>query len=370
MKKLRVAVIGGGHLGRIHARLMKQNKLAKLVAVCDPQPLVQQRSIDEFDVRAVSDYQKIVDEFDAAVIATPSALHADVALRLIEQGKHLLIEKPVTVDSHDAREIADRAAAKGVCVQVGHVERFNASVREALKHVGRPRYLESVRMSGFTFRSTDIGVVHDLMVHDIDLACHMFDSPVLKTNASGVAVLGHQEDIAEARLEFGCGAVANLRASRCSFENERSLRIFGTQGFAAVNLTNNTVNVVRVPEWVQQREVDFLALAGEQQGFVREHLFSRVLNRETIQVTPVNAIEMEQTDWLQAIAAGRQPAVTADQAARNVEVAERIIADIETRSWDRTSDAMIGAMAIPSDVSCSLPIPVELNQTETTRRAA
>jgi predicted dehydrogenase len=356
MKRLRIAVIGGGHLGRIHARLLKENRHAKVIAVCDPQPRAQQSIIADLDLRACSDYQKIIDEFDAAVIATPSASHAEIALHLIQAGKHLLIEKPITVTSADARRIAEAASENQICVQVGHVERFNAAIRFALEHVGQPRYIEAVRMSGFTYRSTDIGVVHDLMIHDIDLAQSLFQSPVRETRSSGIAVLGHQEDIAEARLNFACGGVANLRASRCSYENERSLKIFGTQGFAAIDLAKHSVSLVRVPQWIQQRQVDFLDLPLPQQSFVRENLFSQVLEKEICQIEPVNAIAAEQQDWLEAIATERNPLVTADQAARNVEIAEQIIDQINHHSWSRMDDGMIGALATPSSkIAAAVP---------------
>ncbi len=371
MKRLRVAVIGGGHLGRIHSRLLKNNRNARLVAVCDPQPLIQQQAIAELDVRAVSDYQKVIDEIDAAVIATPSASHAAIAFDLLDAGKHLLIEKPVTVCAADAREIAERAAQKEVCVQVGHVERFNSAIHEAIRHVGKPRYIEATRASGFTFRSTDIGVVHDLMIHDIDLAQFLFDSPAMQVYATGVCVLGHNEDIAEARIEFGCGGVANLRASRCSFKNERTLRIFGTQGFAAVDLATHTVSVVQLPAWIQQREVDVLELNATQQAYVRENLFTDILPQTTIKVTPQNAIEAEHQDWLAAISEGRSPTVTADQGARNVELVEKVLEQIADHNWARNDRNMTGPLATPSDVASDRPIPdAIMSPLSQTRKAA
>jgi predicted dehydrogenase len=330
-KRLRVAVIGAGHLGRIHSRLLNANPAVKLAVVCDPQPLAQQAAITEFNVRAASDYRKLISEFDAAVIATPSFQHAEIALDLMAHGKHLLIEKPLTIASADAWELAHQAAARGVCIQVGHVERFNPAVQAACAAVGNVRVIEAQRLSGFTFRSTDIGVVHDLMIHDIDLACHYLTGKLTQIQASGQVILGDHEDQAECRLEFADGGVAKLTASRCSPTAERSLRIIGSEGIAAVDLTRHTVRLSRFPQWLRRGDVDFLALDETQRTFVKENLFTQILPTEEVSVPPINAIEREQLDWLQAIRENRQPTIPADQGARNVEVAEQILNQIQHR---------------------------------------
>ena len=172
--KLNVAVIGGGHLGKIHTRLLKTVESVNLVAVAEPSPLAQQAVIDQFDVEVVSDYRKLYDRIDAAIIATPTRFHYQIADDLLGQGIHTLIEKPLTDCVSDAQALVEKAADTGCVVSVGHVERFNPAIRTALKLVGKPKFVQAARMSGFTFRSTDIGVVHDLMIHDIDLVNSMF----------------------------------------------------------------------------------------------------------------------------------------------------------------------------------------------------
>lgn len=333
MRKLRVAVIGGGHLGQIHTRLLQQNSRATLVAVCDPQPLVQQKYIQQYDLRAVSDYRKIMGEIDAAIIATPTALHHRIAADLLHAGIHLLIEKPVTATVREAHELQNLAAAAHCTVQVGHVERFNPALRQALTQIGLPRYFEAQRLSGFTFRSTDISVVQDLMIHDVDLVQWMVGGRPSTIQAIGLSVFGQREDMAQARLQFDCGAVANLTASRCSYESRRRLNIFGCQGFAALDLTAGKVEIIRFPRWITRREFDFLAASPEQQAWVREKLFSEVLPRQEMPVESVNAIAEEQQDWLAAIVAKRPPAVPLDAALAAVETAERITAEIARHDW-------------------------------------
>jgi predicted dehydrogenase len=208
------------------------------------------------------------------------------------------------------------------------------------------------------------------MIHDIDLAQHLFGSAAMRVTASGIAVLGNDEDIAEARIEFTCGAIANLRASRCSFQPERTLNLFGTKGFASVDLAAQRVTVVEIPSWVQQRQLGFLDLNGQQQAFVREHLFDAVLPKRTVDVTPINAIEAEHRDWIEAIESNRDPAVTADQASRNVEIAERVIESIGQHAWSRSETRMCGAFATPNDAATKESIPDILAPSEDSRRAA
>ncbi|MBX3416687.1 MAG: Gfo/Idh/MocA family oxidoreductase [Pirellulaceae bacterium] len=370
MKKIRVAVIGGGHLGRIHARLLKNNPIARLSLVCDPQPLVQQAFIKDFNVRAVSDFRKSLDEFDAAVIATPTGLHADIARALILQGKHLLIEKPVTAESKDAHELARLAREKSLCVQVGQVERFNPAIQAAQSVVGTPKYIEASRQSGYTFRSTDIGVVQDLMIHDIDLVCQMFSGPLQSVHALGISMFGEHEDIAQARLEFACGGVANLTASRCSFQPERIVKIFGTKGYASADLTQHRVTSVQVPHWIAQREFDFSAVSDDQKQYIREHLFSQVLPKSELEVAPVNAIEAEQTDWLESIGQFRDPIVTIEQGARNVEIAEEIIGQINAHRWSSKNRAQVGPLAIPAQRDMNRQRIPAILQNDSAKKAA
>ncbi len=264
---LRIAVIGAGHLGRIHARLLKTQPQADLVFVADPSPSAQQAIIDEFGTRTVSDYRKSLDDIDAAVIATPTSTHYAIASELLERGIHTLIEKPLTDSVTDAQRLVDLADRHRCVVQVGHVERFNPAIQTALKKIGQPKFISSSRLSGYTFRSTDIGVVHDLMIHDIDLVNSIFPGKLVETRALGMSIFGHNEDMAQARLHFSCGGVANLTASRCSFENERSMQIFGDDGFASINLAESKVTLVSVPDWLKQRKYDVLDTTPEQQTF-------------------------------------------------------------------------------------------------------
>lgn len=359
MNRLRIAVIGAGHLGKIHARLVASINEAQLVAVAEPNQTAQ-KSVSEFlphDVEIVADYRKLIGQIDAAIVATPTRTHFDIASELLPAGIHTLIEKPLTDSISDAQAIVDMAHRHDCVVAVGHCEQFNAAIGKAAQEVGVPKFIQAARLSGYTFRSTDIGVIHDLMIHDIDLVNSMFPGHLVESRASGISVFGHHEDIAQARLQFSCGGVANLTASRCSFSPERSIQIFGTDGFARVNLANHQVDLVRVPSWIRQREIDFESITAAQKEFVREHLFTNVLTQQQTEVEPVNAILSEQQDWIDAIVNGSGPRVSAEQGRQAVEIAQSMLDSIAMHCWSQQGPTMTGPLATPpiSPISDLLP---------------
>lgn len=347
MSRLRTAVIGAGHLGRIHARLLTTLPDVELVAAADPSPQAQKLLLEQIDVPVVSDYRKLLDDIDAAVVATPTRFHFDVASDCLRNGIDLLIEKPLTDSVTDARALVELAQECGRVVQVGHVERFNASIRRAQQLVGTPKFVLAERMSGYTYRSTDIGVVHDLMIHDIDLMHSFFGEMPCEVRASGISVFGGHEDLAQARLAFPNGGIANLTASRCSFEPQRRLQIFGTDGYAQIDLAQHRVRAIRIPSWIRDREFDFQATTPEQQAFIREQLFDRILPIQEEEVEPVNAILAEQQDWIDAIASGAAPTIPVAAGCEAVEVADQVLQAISKHVWEPSANGSAGPLAIP-----------------------
>ena len=345
-QKLRVAVVGAGHLGKIHARLLDSQDEVELVAVADPSPIAQQQVLDQIETRTVCDYRKLYGEIDAAVVATPTRTHFDVASELLENGIHTLIEKPLTDSVADAQRLVEIADRNQRVISVGHVERFNPAIQSALTKIGKPKFILAERLSGYTFRSTDIGVVHDLMIHDIDLVNSIFAGELVETRAVGMSMFGHHEDMAQARLHFSCGGVANLTASRCSFKNDRSMQIFGTEGYACVDLTQSKVTVVNVPDWMRDRQYDLLDTTPEQQAFIREQLFDRILPKSEIEITPTNAILNEQKDWIHAIRHGETPRVTAEQGKVAVEIAQSVLDSLAAHRWEQSDAATTGPFGI------------------------
>ena len=337
MNQLRIAVIGAGHLGRIHARLLPQIEGAQLVAIAEPSPAVQRELIETTAVPIISDYRKIVDDIDAAIIATPTRSHFDIAAELLSRSIHCLIEKPITDCPYQAAQLEGLAEQHNCVLAVGHVEQFNPAVRMAFERVGEPKFIQTCRASGYTFRSIDIGVVHDLMIHDIDLINTAFPGRLMQSQACGFSVFGGHEDIAQARLQFDCGGVANLTASRCSFTAERTMQIFGTDGFAFVDLANHKIRSIRYPGWFKQRRFDFQSVTAEQREFVKEHLFTRLLPVEEFVPERTNAILDEQIDWISAILNGGSIRNTAANATEAVRIAGQLLDQIDRHQWNTNS---------------------------------
>ena len=333
MSRPRIGVIGGGHLGRIHTRLAKQIETVEVVGVADPCPAARTHIQQEFGVDGFYDHRQLMGKIDAAIIAAPTHLHHEIAKDLLTAGIHTLIEKPMTVSSDQAEELVEIADAKRLVIQVGHNERFNPALNAIRNRVGKVKFIQASRLSGFTFRSTDVGVVLDLMIHDLDLVASLTTSTVIQTDAIGVKVFGEHEDIANARIEFADGLVANLNASRCSFIPQRMVQVFGTTGYASIDLANHCARLITPPDWLLEKEIDILACTPQQQSLIKDSLFETVMPIEEIQVDPVNAILEEQIDWLMAIQSGSEPRISGVDGLRVIKMAEAVLEEIGDHRW-------------------------------------
>lgn len=324
MNRLRVGVVGGGHLGTIHTRLLLQHPDVECIGIADPNPAACHRAEQSFRVATTLDYRSWGGDLDAAIIAAPSQNHYEIAAELLRRGVHLLIEKPLTTATWQADQLVELARQSGAIVQVGHVERFNPAWNAVCHKIGRPQYIEATRHSGYSFRSTDIGVVFDLMIHDLDLVHWLVGSPVTDVQAFGTTILSRDEDFAQARLQFECGTVANFSASRCSSTASRVIRLFGSQGFATIDLANHSAEVIEISPTAADVRLMGDSLSAEQKQKYRDEMFSSVLPRSTLTVEPCNAIFEEQKDWIEAIRNGQTPRVDIFAGRHAVALAESI----------------------------------------------
>ncbi|HEV3023964.1 MAG TPA: Gfo/Idh/MocA family oxidoreductase, partial [Pirellulales bacterium] len=256
MRPLRVAVVGVGHLGRIHAQKLAGMEGVSLVGVTDPVEANRTDVAHTHDVQAFADHRQLAGLVDAAVVATPTRWHHAVAMDLLSRGIHLLVEKPLAPSEAECAELAVAARRKSLVLQVGHVERFNPALAAVLPHVRSPKYIEAVRRGPYTFRSTDIGAVLDLMIHDIDVVLSLVPSPLQRVEALGLSLFGRHEDVVNCRLTFADGCVAALGASRASRTSARTMHIWSRHGFAAVDFAARTATLVRPSETLLRRELD------------------------------------------------------------------------------------------------------------------
>jgi predicted dehydrogenase len=238
------------------------------------------------------------------------------------------------------------------------VERFNPAFRAVESFISNPKYIEAVRTSSYTFRSTDIGVVLDLMIHDLDVVLSLVDSKLHSVHAIGISIFGDHEDIAQARLHFVDGCVVNLTASRCSFVAQRHMQVFTETGYARIDFADHKAFVIRPNEKLTRREINFNQLTADQKQFVQDTLFEEYLRRDDVPVESRNAIQDEQQDFLDSIRNVRQPQVCGQQGSEAVAVAEQILESIAAHRWSSAPAGPVGALAIPQAIILPGPQPV------------
>jgi len=298
MKTLRVGVVGVGHIGKNHARLYAELPGAQFTAILDTDEARAHRLADEFGVAAAGSIDEFAEQVDAASIATPTNTHFDIAHELLSRSKHLLIEKPIAENTAHATELAELAAARRLVLQVGHVERFNPVLSALEKRLTNPRFIEAHRLSPYPNRSTDIGVVLDLMIHDLEIILHLVRSPVQTIDAVGVPVMGRGEDIANARLRFENGCVANITSSRISPEQMRKIRVFQENAYLSLDYQNQS---------------------GEMHRRTAEGI-----TREEVEIEREEPLKRQLASFIECAQTGRAPKVSGFQAAAALELAVEI----------------------------------------------
>ena len=254
VKPLRMAVVGTGYLGRFHAQKYQQLNQCGLVAICDVDKNRATEIANELSTTALTDHTELVGKVDAVSIASPTTTHFTVAKDLLEAGIHVLVEKPMTVTIEEAQTLIDIAKAHSCVLQVGHLERFNPALLSVADQISAPIFIESHRLAPFTSRGADVNVVLDLMIHDIDIIMHLVNAELTAIHANGSPVVSNATDIANARLEFSNGCVANVTASRVSGKTERRMRFFQKDTYIAIDFQENTSRVCRVDRTAPDKE--------------------------------------------------------------------------------------------------------------------
>ena len=365
MTQINIAVIGAGHLGRIHTRLLADQPAYNVVGVVDPVYEARQKVAQDLGVPAFSHIDQLEGRLDAAIVAAPTHLHHDISLPLLQQRLHLFVEKPLASNVQEATAMVRAAQLSKRTLQVGHVERFNPAFTSVRESLHGPRYIEAVRSSGYTGRSTDIGVVLDLMIHDLDLVLNLTRSQLIRIDAIGMPVIGPHEDMAQARLQFADGMVANLSASRTSYEAQRTMRVFTSTGFVSLDFT--TPSATRVTASPELLNGD---ISDEQHENIQEALFQELLPVEEIKLEPTNAILLEQHQFARAIAHGKPVDVPGWQARNTIAVAEQILQKIAAHQQqigpNRTAD-----LSVLNALAASRALPVQdATQEQPPRRKA
>ena len=318
--RLKIGVFGVGHLGKIHVRLILElQDLYELVGFFDPSDSHAESVIAQFKLKRFADPQELIDACDCVSVVTPTLTHFDIAHKAIRSSKHVFIEKPVTETPEQAKSLLHLAHEAGIQVQVGHVERYNPAFVTARPLIQRPMFFEVHRLATYNPRGTDVSVVMDLMIHDLDIVLSLVNSSIRRVSANGIAVVSDTPDMASARIEFDNGCVANLTTSRVSTINMRKMRVFQPSGYLSVDFLHHQVEQISVMQSVPAGIDQVMALT-DSKHFVtaRPH------------VENSNAILEELCSFHRSIIEGQEVIVSIDDAYRALDLATRITEKLKT----------------------------------------
>jgi predicted dehydrogenase len=317
MKSVKVALVGAGHLGTYHAEKLHKIENCELKFICDPNLEKTKMLGDKYNCKILARYQDCLNEVDAVLIAAPTPFHYEIATYFLENKKHVFIEKPMTETVKQAEHLCRLASDNNLVLQIGHVERFNPALVSAQKQLKKPLFIECHRLAPFKPRSTDVDVVLDLMIHDIDVVMSLVNSPVTHVSAVGTPVITKYVDIANARLEFESKAVANITASRVSQTATRKFRVFQETQYLSIDFGTGELNLT--------------TKTGEWENFEEE----MPLTFESWELKKADALMVEDQSFIDCIIKNQKPIVTGEQALIALKVAEQIRDEINRRLKDR-----------------------------------
>ena len=341
MKRVRVAVIGVGHLGKEHARILASLPEVDLAGVADVSLELAQAVAARHNTQAFNDYRSLLDRVDAASIVVPTTHHLAVARDFLMRGIPLLVEKPLSRTLAEARTLVELADRHGTILQVGHIERFNPAYEELRRRPFQPKYIRAQRMGPFTGRSTDVGVVMDLMIHDLDLLLALVQAPVQSVAAVGLSCFGGHEDVANARIQFADGCVADVTASRASPTASRQMQLWGTQGYAEIDFATRKVTLVQPSAQVRANGLDPARLEPAARLRIREELFAQHLELMTIDGKAQDQLTCELQEFITSVRTGAAPRVSGHDGLAAIELAERILHSMESHAWVGATPGML-----------------------------
>lgn len=324
---MRIALLGTGHLGKIHLKCILATECWELAGFFEPNDKNAESAIAQFGAKRYPSLSALLSECDAVDIVTPTPSHYALAAKAIRAGKHVFVEKPVTQTIPEGKKLLQLAEKHGIKVQVGHVERFNPAFTALDGMTLNPMFIEGHRLAAFQPRGTEVSVILDLMIHDLDLVLHLVKSPVKKVSASGVAVLSNTPDIANARIEFANGCVANLTASRISMKQMRKMRLFQPDHYLSLDFLEKNAQIVRL----------FATDAQDLPDTDNLMEFDTPLGKKWLQLSmpdaaPVNAIQRELETFHEAIVNDSAPIVTLRDGFEALKLAHRILKEIDLRA--------------------------------------
>ncbi len=335
MNQVKIAVVGVGALGQHHARILSTMPDVQLVGVVDSREQQGREIAAKHGTQWFASTAQILPLVEGVIIAVPTIYHQDVGLPFVEAGIPVLMEKPLANSLEAARALQRMAAFRRSILQVGHVERFNPAFELLQKKIDRPLYIRAQRVSPYTFRSMDIGVVHDLMIHDIDLVLALTGESIASVDAFGAVAFGPHEDMAVARLRTSSGIIADITASRMSPVADRTIQVFSASGCVTADLNQRTVSCWQpvAPLAANPGLVHDVIAATPDPLTLKNEVFTKWITNETLQAPTVDALTAELSDFVRCIKTNSRPRVSGDDAVKALEVADRVLAGMAKWSW-------------------------------------
>jgi predicted dehydrogenase len=355
MTRLRLAVVGVGHLGKEHARILSGLPDVELVGVVDANGAQSSQVAQRCQTQAFTSHFSLLDRVDAAVIVVPTLYHHAVAMDFLREGVPVLVEKPMTTTLAEADDLLDLAQRRGVVLQVGHIERFNPAFVELQRRPLVPKFINCERLSGFSGRSTDVGVVLDLMIHDLDLILTLVRSPIHSVDALGVTVLGGHEDVAQARVTFASGCVAQLTASRINQGPARRMQVWGPEGFAGIDFARRQLMLVSPAGHLRQGWLDSRRLDPAMAASLKAELFGRHLQVQEMEMPGVDQLTCELQDFVHCVRTGARPQVDGQAGRDAMAAAEAVLESLRNHRWEGAAEGPIGPSQWPTPVGKLFP---------------
>lgn len=348
MSRVRIAVVGVGHLGKEHARILAGLPDVDLVGVADLNFEQAQSVARKHDTRAFNEYWPLFNLVDAACIVVPTSQHEAVAADFLRRGIPLLVEKPLAPTLRAAELLVELADKHNTLLQVGHIERFNPAFEEVQRRPLTPRYLRAERLGPFTGRSTDIGCVLDLMIHDLDLVLTLVGAPATDVHALGASVFGGHEDLANARLTFANGCVADVTASRCHPAPHRHMHLWGAEGYAGLDFAQRKVTLIQPSAALRQHGLDPSKLDPASRARLKEELFGRHLEVLSVDGKARDQLTDELQDFVHCLRTGNKPRVSGADGLKAIALAERILQQVRSHSWTGADAGPMGPHSLPT----------------------
>ncbi len=349
MNRLRLAVLGVGHLGQHHARILASFPDVDLVGVVDANPEQAALVARRLGTTPFESFEPLLDQVDAVSVVTPTSFHHHVASEFLRRGVSALVEKPVCKTVDEADDLIQLAKDTGAALQVGHIERFNPAFEDLARRPITPKFIEAERHGPFTGRSTDIGAVLDLMIHDLDLILALVPGPVREVHAVGGAILGGHEDMVNARITFESGCVAHVTASRISARPKRRLRVWAPEGYAGIDFVSRKLHLVQSSDEVRRHGLRIERMDTAARARLKDEVYGRHLEVHTVDTDRRgDQLTAELRHFVDCVRTGDTPRVTGEAGRDALSLAHRVLESVRGHQWEGTPDGAIGPNQMPA----------------------